>query len=129
MFRKGYHPLVFKNATLYTLPKLGKRHRELPRSYCFIVLLSSLRKALEKIVARRLRQMALKYFIVSSLYYGAIIGQSVVDITTILIYNVNKVFNKKYILTTLAINMKGTFKKMIKKQFIQRLYKQMSHYL
>ena len=58
---EGSHPSVFKNATLCALPKPGKCPRSLPRSYRLIALLSCLGKVLERVVARRLAHIALKY--------------------------------------------------------------------
>lgn len=121
---EGYHPFAFKNVTLCALLKPGKRPRDLPQSYRLIALLSSLGKALEKIVARRLGQMALKYRIVSSLYFGAIAGRSAVDAATTLTHDVKKAFNEKYILTALAFDIKGAFDRVTEKRLIQRLYEQ-----
>ncbi len=58
---KRYHLTVFKTAILFALPKLGNRPKCPPRSYCLILLLSHLETVLEKIVARRLARIALKF--------------------------------------------------------------------
>lgn len=68
--------------------------------------------------------MALKYRIVSSLHFGAIAGRPAVDATAILTNDVQKTFNKKYILTALAFNIKEAFDRVTEKRLIQRLYKQ-----
>lgn len=122
--RKGYHPLVFKNTTLCALPKLEKRPQKLTQSYRLIVPLFSLGKALKKIVPRRLGQMALKYHIVSSFYFREIASRSVIDVTTTLTHNVKKTFNRKYIFTILALDIKRAFDRVIKKRLIKHLYEQ-----
>ncbi len=66
---KGYHLSVFKNATLCKLPNLRKRSRSQPRSYRYIALLSCLGKVLQRVIARRLAYIALKYKLFSPLHF------------------------------------------------------------
>lgn len=89
---EDYHPYVFKNATLSILLKPGRRFRSLPQSYCLIALLSCLDKVLERVVARRLAHLALKYKLFSSLHFGAIPRRFAVDATATLTHNVEKAF-------------------------------------
>ncbi len=70
--QEDHHPPTFKTAILCALLKPGKRSKHLPRSYLFIVLLSSLGKVLEKIVARRLGNIGLKPRLISPLHFDAI---------------------------------------------------------
>lgn len=65
-----YYPYIFQNATLCVLLKSGKDSHLLPQLYRFITLLSCLVKVLERVVARRLVYIALKYKIFSSLNFG-----------------------------------------------------------
>ena len=58
---KRYYPTVFKTAILCALPKLGNRLKYLPRSYRLVTLLLCLEKVLERIVARKLARIALKF--------------------------------------------------------------------
>ncbi len=89
---KGYHSSVFKNAILYALLKPGKRPRLLPLSYRLIALLSYLGKVLERVMARRLAYIALKYKLFSLLYFGATSRCSAVDAASMLTYDVEKAF-------------------------------------
>lgn len=106
---EGYHPLIFRNAILCALPKPGKRPKHLPRSYRLIALLSCLGKGLEKVVARRLGDIALKYQLISPLHFGAISGRSAVDAVATLTQDVERAFGKKEVLTALAFDIKGAF--------------------
>lgn len=115
---KGYHPLVFKNATIYAFPKLRKQPQELLRSYWLIALLCSLGKVVQKTVAKWLGQMALKHYIVNRFHFGAIASQSVVNAAKTRTHNVKKTFNKKYIFTALAFDIKGAFDMVTEKCFI-----------
>lgn len=92
---EGYYPLVFKTAVLCAPPKPGKRPKHLPRSYCLIALLSCLGKVLERIVARRLGDIALKFRLVSPLHFGAIPGRSAVDAAATLTHDVERAWEEK----------------------------------
>lgn len=107
--KEGYHPQVFKNATLYALPKPGKRSRSLSRFYRLIVLLSCLGKALERIVARRLAYIALKCKLFNLLHFGATPRRSAVDAVATLTHDIEKAFRDKKIMTALTFDIKGAF--------------------
>ena len=89
---EGYHPSVFKIATLCALPKPGKRPRSLPWSYRLIALLLCLGKVLERVIARRLAYIALKYKLFSPLYFGATPRCSAIDAASTLTHDVEKAF-------------------------------------
>lgn len=89
---EGYYSNVFKNATLYALPKPKKRLRLLSRSYCFILLLSCLGKILERIVARWLAYIALKDKLFSQLHFGITLGSLAVNAVFTLIYDIRQAF-------------------------------------
>lgn len=118
---EGYHPLNFRNAILCALPKPGKRPKHLPRFYRLIALLSCLGKGLEKVVARRLGDIALRYQLISPLHFGAISGRSAVDAAATLTYNVERAFGKKGILTAPAFDIKGAFDCVTETRLIRRL--------
>lgn len=121
---EGHHPLAFKNATLCALPKPGKRPRSLPRSYRLIALLSCFGKILERIVAKRLGNIALTHRLISSLHFGAISGRSSVDAASTLTHDVEKAFEKNQVLTALAFDIKGAFDRVTAKRLVKRLYDQ-----
>lgn len=121
---KGYHPAVFKNATLCALPKPGKRPRSLPRSYRLTALLSCLGKALERVVARRLAHLALKYKLFSPLHSGATPRRSTVDAAATLTHDVEKAFQDQEVVTALAFDIKGVFDRVTDGRLIKRLWQQ-----
>lgn len=86
------------------------------------MLLFSLRKALEKIVARQLGLILLKYWIMTSFYFEAIIDSSAVDVAMTFTHHVEKAFNWKCIITALEFDIKEAFDRIIGKQIIQLLY-------
>lgn len=63
---------------LCALLKPGNWPKHIPQSYRLIALLPCLGRVLEKIVARRLRDITLKYRLISSVHFGAIPGRSAV---------------------------------------------------
>lgn len=121
---EGYHLCVFKNATLCALPKPGKRPRSLPRSYRLIALLSCLGKVLERVVARRLAHLALKYKLFSLLHFGATTRRSAVDAAATLTHDVEKAFQDHEVLTALAFDIKGAFDRVTNTRLIKRLWEQ-----
>lgn len=121
---EGYHPRVFKNATLCALPKPGKRSRSLPRSYRLIALLSCLGKALERIVARRLAYIALKCKLFSPLHFGATPRRSAVDAAATLTHDIERGFQDREIMTVLAFDIKGAFDRVTDGRLVKRLWEQ-----
>ena len=89
---EGHHPLAFKTAILCALPKPGLRPKYLPRSYRLIALLSCLRKVLEKVIARRLSEIAIRTRLISPIHCGAIARRSTVDAAATLTHDVEKVW-------------------------------------
>lgn len=118
---EGYHPCIFKNATLCALPKPGKRLRSLPRSYRLIALLLCLGKVLERVVARRLAHIALKCEIFSPLHFGATPRQSAVDAAATLTHDVEKAFQDQEVLSALAFDIKEAFERVTDARLIERL--------
>ncbi len=121
---EGYHPSVFKNATLCALPKPGKRPRSLPQSYHLIALLSCLGKVLEPVIARRLAYIALKYKLFSPLHFGATLRRSAVNAASTLTHNVEKVFQDQEVVTELAFDIEGAFDRVTDARLIKRLWEQ-----
>lgn len=121
---KGYHPSVSKDATLCALPKPGKRSRSLPRSYRLIALLSCPGKVLERVVAKRLSHIALKYRIFSPLHFGATPRRSAVDAAATLTHDVEKAFQDQEVVTALAFDIKGAFDRVTEDRLVKRLWEQ-----
>ncbi len=122
--QEEYQTFAFKNAILCVLPKPEKQPRHLPRSYCLIALLSCLGKVLERIVAWRLADIALKSRLLSLLHFGAIPGRSAVDAVATLTYDVERAWENHEVLTALAFDIKGAFDTVTKEKLTNRLWKQ-----
>ena len=121
---EGYQLTVFKTAILFALLKLGNRPKYLTRSYYLIPLLSYLEKVLERILARRLARIALKFRLISLLYFVAILRQSALDTACTLPHDVERAWEQEDILTTLAFDIKDAFDEVSKERLTERLWKQ-----
>ncbi|KAE8220547.1 hypothetical protein CF319_g5944 [Tilletia indica] len=75
----GWHPRVFRQATLVVLKKAGNRDPAQPRSYRLVSLLPCLGKVLEKIVARRLSFYVQKYGWIPPEQFGGMPGRTTND--------------------------------------------------
>ena len=106
---KRHHPLAFKTAILCALPKPGLSPKHLPRSYRLIALLSCLGKALEKVIAQRLSEIAIRTRLISPIHFGAIARSLAVDAAATLTHDVEKAWQDSEVLTALAFDIKGVF--------------------
>lgn len=86
--------------------------------------MSCLGKVLERIVARRLGDIAIKSRLVSPTHFGAIPGRSAVDAACTLPHDVERAWEKKEILTALAFDIKGAFDTVTEKRLTKRLWEQ-----
>lgn len=102
---EGHHPSEFKTAILCALPKPGLRSKHLPRSYRLIALLSCLGKALEKVIARRLSEIAIRTKLMSPIHFGAIARRSAVDAAATLTHDVERAWQDSEVLTALAFDI------------------------
>lgn len=104
-----HHPLAFQTAIFCALPKPRLRPKHLPCSYRLIVLLLCLRKALEKVIARKLNEIAIRTRRISIIHPGAIARRSAVDAAATFTYDVEKALEDSKLLTALAFDIKGAF--------------------
>ncbi len=119
--QEGYHPLAFHHAILCVLPKLGKRPQHLPRLYRLIALLSCLGKVLERIVAQRLADIALKSQLIGLLHFGTILGRLAVDAAATFTNDIEKAWENNEVLTALAFDIKGAFDMVTGEKLTNRL--------
>ena len=113
-------PYTFKNATF----KPGKRPRLLPRWYRLIALLSCLGKVLERVVARRLVHLALKYKLFSLLHFGATPRRLAVDAAATLIHDVEKTFQDQEVMSALVFDIKLAFDRGTDARLVKKLWEQ-----
>ncbi len=121
---ESYHLYTFKNATLCSLPEPGKQSRLLPRSYQLTALLSCLGKLLERVVARSLAHLALKYKLFTPLHFGATPRRSAVDAAATLTHDEKKAFQDQEVISTLAFDIKKAFDSVGDSRLVKRLWEQ-----
>ncbi|KAE8218636.1 hypothetical protein CF326_g9121, partial [Tilletia indica] len=123
--RLGWHPRLFRQATLVALKKGGTRDPAQPRSYRLISLLPCLGKVLEKVVARRLTYYAQKYGWVPPEQFGGMPGRSTDDAALTLVHDVEAGWAKRTQRTTsaLAFDVKGAFDATHGQRLVHQLYR------
>ncbi len=106
------------------LEKPGRRDRSSPRSYQLISLLSSVGKALERAVARRLSWQAIQQCSIPKRYFGALPCRSATDLTTLLTQDVEETFEGKERLSIVTFDIKGGFDTILPNCLLHRLLEQ-----
>ncbi|KKF92045.1 Endonuclease [Ceratocystis platani] len=119
----GYHPRVFKSATMVAIPK-PHRDRTLPRSYRLISLLSTLGKSLERAVARKLSTQAVELQIIPVHYASAVPRRAATDLTWKLADVIMGESKLKKITSLVTFDIKGAFDAVKKERLIARLRSQ-----
>ena len=75
----GHWPREFKESMSVVIPKLRKTSYATPKSFCPIVLLNTLGKLIEKMVANWLQWDATKFSLLHPLQFGGVRGNSTED--------------------------------------------------
>ena len=119
----GHHPRPFRNADVVFIPKTGKRDQSLPKSYRPISLLRTLGKGLERLVAKRLSWVAIKYKVLHPQQFGALPLRSSADLTACLVHDVEEAWAKdrKLISSVLTADIKGAFNAVLPGRLLKRL--------
>ena len=122
--RLGHHPSVFKTAEVVMIPKLNKRDLSKVSTWRPISLLSCLSKGLERVIARRMANAAIKYGILHSNQAGALPKRSAVDIVVSLIYDIEKALAAGQVATLVTEDVMGAFDAILCNRMILRLRQQ-----
>ena len=120
----GYHPSIFRQATLCTIQKPGKRDRSSPRSYRLIALLSTLGKGLERLIARRLAREAIAREIIPPGYHGAVPFRSAADLAVALVDDIERALSQGKVVSLLPYDIMGAFDSILPGRLANRLYSQ-----
>lgn len=120
----GYHPSCFRTAILAILSKPNKADRSSPRSYRPIALLSVLGKGLERLVAKRMSWVAIKYNVLAPQQFGALPLRSSVDLTTCLTHDIETALNQGLTASVLTLDVKGAFDAVLPGRLVRRLREQ-----
>ena len=107
----GYHPREFKIANTIVLRKPGKDDYTEPKLYRPIALLSTLGKALEAVVAKRLSDFAEKHNLLPPEQMGARRGRSTEIALETIVNAVHTVWGsgKQYVASLLSLDVAGAF--------------------
>jgi len=103
----GFHPPSLKKALGIVLDKPGKPSYDSPSSFRVIVLLRTLSKILERVVASRLSAQATACPLIHPLQCGSLPGRSTADAALVLQYNVESFHHLRYKVSTLFLDVKG----------------------
>lgn len=77
--RTGHFPGAWKHANCVVIPRGGRRDPSVPKSYHPISLLSNISKVLEKLIAKRTADAALRVGALSNTQFGAVENRSAID--------------------------------------------------
>lgn len=121
---QGWHPTPFRDASLVALPKPGKRDRSSPRAYRLISLLAVLGKGLERLLARRMAWIAIKYKILHPQQFGALPLRSATDLAASLIHDVEEAWSRGLKASMLTLDVQGAFDAVLPGRLIRRLQEQ-----
>jgi ribonuclease HI len=123
LIRKGYHPRCWKMAKGVILRKSANQKRDFtkPKAYRVISLLNCLGKVSEKILAKRLADLA--DLPGSDLLYHDQMGgrpkRSAIDTVLSLVHDIQMAKNNKEIVSVLFIDVKGAFDHVSKNQMLR----------
>ncbi|KAI9034748.1 RNA-directed DNA polymerase [Aspergillus affinis] len=117
----GYHPQCFRHAILAIIQKPNKADWSSPRSYRPIALLSVLGKGLERLLARNMAWIAIRYRILASQQFGALPLRSAVDLTTCLLHDAELALNQGKVASLFTLDIKGAFDGVLPGKLVYRL--------
>lgn len=107
----GYHPQAFKRAITVVLRKPQKESYAKPKSYRPIALLDTLGKALEKVLAQRLSNLAELHKLLPKYQMGARKGRDTIAALELIVEQTHTIWNSghKHIASLLSLDMAGAF--------------------
>ena len=107
----GYYPIAFKTANTIILQKLDKDDYSQPKSYRLIALLDTLGKALEKIVAKRLADLAEHSALLPAYQMGARRGRDTISALELLVEQTHTIWKSgnKQVASMLSLDMARAF--------------------
>lgn len=106
--RLGYHPEAFRMADVVFIPKPGK-DPSTPKGWRPISLLSCLGKGLERVIARRISWLTVRYRVLNPQQAGALPKRSAVDIVAAFIHDVEMELNAGNCVIVVCTDAEGAF--------------------
>ncbi|KHJ30301.1 hypothetical protein EV44_g3340 [Erysiphe necator] len=120
----GYHPKIFRKAEVVVLPKPNKRDLNSPRSWRPIILLPCLGKGLERLIAKRVSQAAVRQGVLSTQQFGALPKRSATDLVSCLVHDVERARSHGKLASLLTLDIKGAFDTVFSGCLKRRLHEQ-----
>ena len=114
-------PHCFRHAVLAIIQKPNKADQANLRSYRPIALLSVLGKGLERLIARNMAWIAIRYKVLASQQFGTLPLRSAVDLTTCLLHDVEQALNQGKTASLLTFDVKGAFDGVLPGRLVHRL--------
>lgn len=119
--RAGYYPMVFRDADVVFLPKVGKSNFTLIKSWRPISLLSCLSKGLDRILARRMSTLAITEHILNDQHFGALPKRAATDLVACVVHDVEQAFSRGHNASLLTADVSGAFNAVLKNRLVHRL--------
>ncbi|KAF7779125.1 hypothetical protein Agabi119p4_3470 [Agaricus bisporus var. burnettii] len=108
-FDTGYWPQHFKQSISVIIPKPGKPSYDKAKSFRPIVLLNTMGKLIEKMIARRLQFESIEAGVIHPCQTGGILQRSVEDAAVALTHHVRTAWAKKKVTSVLAFDVAQFF--------------------
>ncbi|WP_432712296.1 reverse transcriptase domain-containing protein [Pedobacter sp.] len=124
LFNYGYHPSCWKQATGAILKKPAKPDYSVPKGYRVIALQNCLGKINERILAKRLSSLAEITPLLHPTQIGGRQKKSAIDAAMLLVDYIQKAKQKKYITSTIFLDVKGAFDHVSQNQLLTILKRQ-----
>ncbi|KAI0999744.1 hypothetical protein K3495_g8453 [Podosphaera aphanis] len=119
----GYHPKIFKEPTTIVIRKPQKPRYDTPKSYRTIVLLNTMTRLLEKVVANRISKAAKGFNLLPEEQMGARPKRYTISAVEFLTEQIHTIWgkDKKKVASLLSLGISGAFDNVSHKRFIHNL--------
>jgi len=108
-FVTGFWPDSFKTSKTVIIPKLDKKDYNIPKAFCPIVLLNTLGKLFEKVIANRLQWEAACFKLLHPCQFGGVRQNSTEDAGSYLTHLVRAGWTKGYKTSVVAFDLAQYF--------------------
>jgi hypothetical protein len=107
--QQGYWPSPWCTAEVVMIPKPNKRNLAETEAWRPISLFSCLSKGMERIIAKRMSYLAIKYKVLHPIQAGALPQRSATDIAGALTFDAEHAHRNKKVATLVTMDVEGAF--------------------
>ena len=118
---EGVIPKQWRNAKIIPLKKPNKEDYTRARAWRPILLLATLGKILEAVVAERISYLVEEHNLLPGSYFGARKKRSTEQVLIVLQESIYKAWKSRKVLSLISFDIKGAYNGVYKKRLIQRL--------